>query len=110
MHKQLAIEQNFVGITEDIVKVIDMQTKKLGTNEAAIQKTLHLILTKALPPNIAKLNTLLYMEQMVRLDKTFNKPFLVNLAKIIGYISKVGGLTKFEQIADQIQLMVRRVV
>ena len=74
--------------------------KKLGSNEAAIQKTLHLILTKALPPNISKLNSLLYFEQTVRLEKTFNKTFVLNLAKIIGFISKVGGLTKFEQIAS----------
>ena len=35
---------------------------------------------------------------------------MINLAKIIGFISKVGGLTKFTQIADQVQLLVRRVV
>ena len=34
----------------------------------------------------------------------------MNLAQIIGFISKVGGLTKFEDIADQIKIMVRRVV
>ena len=100
LHRQLAEEENFVKITEEIVKVIDLQTKKLGTNEAAIQKTLYLILNKALPPNIRKLNALLFLERMVRFDRTFNKAFLVNLAKIIGFISKVGGLTKFTEIAD----------
>ena len=71
---------------------------------------MQLILNKALPPNISKLNALLFLERMVRFDRTFDKAFLINLAKIIGFISKVGGLTKFTQIADQVQLLVRRVV
>ena len=43
-------------------------------------------------------------------EKTLDKAFLINLASLVGMISKVGGLTKFADIQDEITLMVRRLV
>ena len=99
-HKKLVEEENVISITNEMVKVIQIQIKKLQGNEAAIQKTIVLILTKALPSIINKINALLYFELHVRVARTYNKEFVQNLATIIGYVSKVGGLTKFAQIAD----------
>lgn len=59
---------------------------------------------------IIKVNAMLHFERKVRTSKSYDKDFLQNLAKIIGIISKVGGLTKFSEIQDQIKLLARRVV
>lgn len=59
---------------------------------------------------IIKVNAMLHFERKVRTSKSYDKDFLQNLAKIIGIISKVGGLTKFTEIQDQIKLLARRVV
>ena len=99
-HKKLVEEENVISITNEMVKVIQIQIKKLQGNEVAIQKTIVLILTKALPSIINKINALLYFELHVRVARTYNKEFVQNLATTIGYVSKVGGLTKFAQIAD----------
>ena len=106
----LAEEEKVVSIVDDVVKVIENQIKKLGSNEAKILQVQHLILSKALPQIISKVNTLLLFERRIRIERSLNKDFLSNLVQIIGYISRTGGLTKFEQIKDQIKRMARRVV
>ena len=84
--------------------------KKLGTNEVAISKTQLLILSTALPKIIAKVNLMLHFERLVRTNATFDKAFLRHLAQIVGLISRVGGLTKFESITVEIKLLARRIV
>ena len=59
---------------------------------------------------ISKVNAMLHFERKVRSSKSFDKDFLQNLAKIIGIVSKVGGLTKFAEIQDEVKLLARRVV
>lgn len=59
---------------------------------------------------ISKVNAMLHFERKVRTSKSYDKDFLQNLAKIIGIISKVGGLTKFAEVQDQIKILARRVV
>lgn len=53
---------------------------------------------------------MLHFERLVRTNATFDKAFLKYLAEIVGMISRVGGLTKFASITDEIKLMVRRIV
>ena len=53
---------------------------------------------------------LLYLESFVCNERTLDKAFLTNLAKIVGMVSKVGGLTKFPDIQVEFVLTVRRLV
>ncbi len=98
------------SIASEIVKVIDIQTKKLGTNEKAIILTQFKILSAALPLQIDKMSMLLRLESLVHRVGTFDKAFLQNVASIIGLVSKVGGLTKFVDIAEKIKLLTRRLI
>ena len=59
---------------------------------------------------IRKVNAMLRLEGKVRSSKHFDKDFLQHVAKIIGLVSKVGGLTKFAEIEDQIKILARRTV
>ena len=95
---------------DQIVKVIEIQTKKLGANETAVSQTQLLILSKALPQLVAKVNALLLFERMVCTVTRYDRAFLTNLAQIVGLVSKVGGLTKFPAIANEIKLLARRLV
>ena len=83
------------NIVAEIVKVIEIQQKKLGNNEVAITKTQLLILSKALPQMISKVNLMVLFEGKVRTNNAFDKEFIKCLAQIIGFVSRVGGLTKF---------------